>query len=97
VDLTYSLLGQLALKPNLEANLPGYTIDPKATLSTENWLNDTLRGLDKDKQRLKLIVRDDSYGIFKTVQRLAFLHKMEVSVEVFDSREPIRFSQLARF
>ncbi len=95
VDMTYSLLGQLALKPNPDSTTPGYTIDDKATLSTPGWVNDMFNSIDKDKQRVRLIVRDDSYHVFKTMQRLAFLHKVELSVEVFDSREAIRFGQLA--
>lgn len=96
VDLTYALLGQLALKPNLQSGAEGYAIDERAVTTTPGWINDILRAMDKDKERLKLIVRDDSYKVFKTVQRLAFLHKVEVSVEVFDAREPIRFSQLSK-
>jgi hypothetical protein len=94
VDMAYGLVGQIAIRPNPKAVARGYEISNQDTLSSQNYMADLLKGLDKDKQRLKLIVRDDSFTAFKNAQRLAFLAKIETSVEVFDAREPIRFSKM---
>jgi hypothetical protein len=98
VDLTYSLLGQLALRPNTNSTAQGSAVGDHDTMSSDNLIVKTLRTMDKDKQRMVLIVRDDnSYKVFKNAQRLAYLTQVEVSVQVFDSREPIRFSQITTY
>ncbi len=93
VDMAYGLVGQIAIRPN-KNSAPGFPIQDLDTMTSDNYMAKILRSLDKDKQRLKLIVRDDSFRAFKNAQRLAFLAKIETSVEVFDSREPIRFSKM---
>jgi hypothetical protein len=42
-----------------------------------------------------LVVRDDSFSVFKVAQRLSFLSKVEVVVQIYDVREPLRFNQNA--
>jgi hypothetical protein len=85
---------QIAIRPNTRSGAKGFEIKDLDTLTSENYMSGVLKGMDRDKQRLKLIVRDDSFRSFKNAQRLAFLAKIETSVEVFDSREPIRFSKM---
>lgn len=94
VDMAYGLVGQIAIRPNTRSGAKGFEIKDLDTLTSENYMSGVLKGMDRDKQRLKLIVRDDSFRSFKNAQRLAFLAKIETSVEVFDSREPIRFSKM---
>ena len=94
VDMAYGLVGQIAIRPNPRSSAPGYEIQDLDTLASESYLPRLLRGMDRDRQRLKLVVRDDSYRAFKNAQRLAYLARIDTSVEVFDAREPIRFSKM---
>ena len=54
-----------------------------------------LKNIDVEKERVVLVVRDDSFGVFKVAQRLSFLSKVEVVVQIYDVREPLRFNQNA--
>lgn len=94
VDMAYGLVGQIAIRPNANSVARGFEISDQDTLTADNYLANTLKAMDKSTQRLKLIVRDDSFRSFKNAQRLAHLAKVEMSVEVFDSREPVRFSKM---
>lgn len=93
VDLTYYLLGQLVIKTRADSNATGYALDERSTFSTDNFLVRLLKTVDKDKQRLVLVVRDDSFNVFKVAQRLAFLAQLELGVEIYDARELLRFTQ----
>ena len=97
VDMSYALLGQLAIRPNTNSDTAGFALDERSTLSSDNFMIKLLKEVDIEKDKIMLIVRDDSYTVFKTAQRLSFLKGVEVSVEVFDSREPIRFSQMTAY
>ncbi len=96
VDLSYALVGQFAIRPKTSGSTPGFVLEERSTFSTDNFMTRLLNGMDKDKQKIMMIVRDDSYDVFKVAQRLSFLKKIEVAVEVFESREPIRFNQMVR-
>lgn len=93
VDLTYYLLGQLVIKPRQDAARQGYELDERSTFSTQNFMVDLLKQFNKDTQRIVLVVRDDSFQVFKVAQRLAFLAQAELGVEIFDVRELLRFTQ----
>lgn len=93
VDLTYYLLGQLVIKPRADAVRQGYELEERSTFASKNFMVDLLKQFDKDKQRIVLIVRDDSYQVFKVAQRLAFLAQAELGVEIYDTRELLRFTQ----
>jgi hypothetical protein len=54
-----------------------------------------LKNIDFEKERVVLVVRDDSFNVFKVAQRLCFLVKVEVVVQIYDVREPLRFNQNA--
>lgn len=95
VDLSYYLLGQLVIKPLPDSTAKGYELDERATFATDNFMVRMLKTLDPEQDRIVLVVRDDSFSVFKVAQRLAFLAKMELSVEIYDVREPLRFSQQA--
>lgn len=93
VDLTYYLLGQLVIKPRADSTRQGYELEERSTFSSDNYMVRILRQIDSEKQRLVLVVRDDSFQVFKVAQRLAFLGRVELNVEIFDTRELLRFTQ----
>jgi hypothetical protein len=95
VDLSYYMLGQLVIKPRKDSNAPGFTLEERATMASDNFMTQTLKQLDPEKDRVVLVVRDDSFSVFKVAQRLAFLSKLEVLVQIYDVREPLRFNQNA--
>jgi biopolymer transport protein ExbD len=93
VDLTYYLLGQLVIKPREDdERKKGYELDERSTFATKNFMVDLLKELNKETHRIVLIVRDDSFQVFKVAQRLAFLAQVELGVEIFDVREVLRFT-----
>ena len=93
VDLSYYMLGQLVLKPRKDATKPGHVLEERSTMATDNFMTRVLKELTPDKDRVVLIVRDDSFTVFKVAQRLGFLAKLEVAVQIYDLREPLRFNQ----
>jgi hypothetical protein len=96
IDMTYAMAGQLAIRPNARSQAKGYILTGQSTLTDGNFIAKFLTGLDKEKQRVIVVARDDSYKAFKHVQRLCYLAQVEVSVEVFSTDEPIRFGQMSR-
>lgn len=92
VDLTYYLLGQLVINPRQDAP-KGYELQELSTFSSDNFMVHLLNSFDSEKKRIVLIVRDDSFQVFKVAQRLSFLKQAEVGVEIYDAREVLRFSQ----
>ena len=95
VDLSYYLLGQLVIKPRGDSTAQGFELEERSTFSTDNFMVRTLKTMDPEKDRIVLVVRDDSFQVFKVAQRLSFLAKMELTVEIYDVREPLRFTQQA--
>ena len=93
VDLTYYLLGQLVIKPRADSTAQGFELGERSTFSTDNYMVRLLKEFDKDKKRIVLIVRDDSFQVFKVAQRLSFLAQAELGVEIYDVRELLRFTQ----
>ncbi|HMP76740.1 MAG TPA: hypothetical protein PKE12_10650 [Kiritimatiellia bacterium] len=93
VDLTYYLLGQLVIKPRSDTTADGYELDERSTFSTDNYIVRLLKDFNNKTHRIVLIVRDDSFQVFKVVQRLSFLTKVELGVEIYDVRELLRFTQ----
>ncbi len=93
VDLTYYLLGQLVIKPRHDPVRNGYELEERSTFSTKNFMVDLLKNFNKDTHRIVLVVRDDSFNVFKVAQRLAFLAQAELGVEIYDVRELLRFTQ----
>ncbi len=95
VDLSYYMLGQLVVKPRKDATAPGFALGERDTMSTDNYMTRALKQIDGEKERVVLVVRDDSFSVFKVAQRLSFLSKVEVVVQIYDVREPLRFNQNA--
>lgn len=95
VDLSYYMLGQLVIKPRKDNGGPGYALEERSTMGTDNFMTRAMKELDPKNDRIVLVVRDDSFNVFKVAQRLAFLAKLEVAVQIYDVREPLRFNQNA--
>ena len=93
VDLTYYLLGQLVIKARHDSTAQGFELEERSTFSTDNFMVQTLKKMDVEKQRIVLVVRDDSFQVFKVAQRLSFLARAELGVEIYDAREALRFTQ----
>ncbi len=87
VDLTYALTGQFAINPN--EGVPGY----KLTLNEgeRDWYGQILLGLNMDTEMITFLVRDNSFRAFRLARHLAWLHKIDVSYELFDSDDVIKF------
>ncbi len=89
VDLTYALVGQFALVP--VAGAKGYVIQSAAQETAATWFGRILTAMDREKEMLTFLVRDDSFDVFKRARGLAWAHKIEVSYELLDQSEPIKF------
>lgn len=89
VDLTYVLLGQFAIVPVPEAR--GYRLMDISAEKATDWYGRILTSLNKDKEMLTFLVRDDSYKVFKLARALAWSEKVEVSYELLDLQAPIKF------
>lgn len=89
VDLTYALLGKFAI-----VSLPGakgYRLLDTSKEKATDWYGRILTTLDGEKEMLTFLVRDDSFTVFKRARGLAWARKIEVSYELLDSEEPVKF------
>ncbi|MFH0880153.1 MAG: hypothetical protein V2A34_10615 [Lentisphaerota bacterium] len=89
VDLNFALLGQLAISP--EVGVEGYRLVDIQNETANDWFGKILISVDKEKEMLSFVVRDDSYEVFKRARALAWTEKVEVSYELIDVDEPIKF------
>lgn len=92
IDLTYALMGQLALRHKPEAK--GYPIVDYEKEGPEQWFGKILASVDPEQEMLTFLVRDDSFEVFKLARGLAWLKKIEVSYELFTPNEAIKFGLL---
>jgi biopolymer transport protein ExbD len=89
VDLNSLLLGQLTLQA--VPNVTGYRLVDIAHETPDDWYGRILAKLDKQKEMLSFIVRDDSFEVFKRARAMAGKQQAEVSYELIDANEPIKF------
>jgi biopolymer transport protein ExbD len=89
VDLSYALVGQFALAPIADSK--GYVLRSAAEETPATWFGRIVTALDKEKEMLTFLVRDDSFEVFKRARGLAWAHKIEVSYELLDQNEQIKF------
>ncbi|HBA83064.1 MAG TPA: hypothetical protein DCZ95_03120 [Verrucomicrobia bacterium] len=89
VDLNFILLGQLAVQS--VPNVTGYRLVDIANETSDDWYGRILTQMNKEKDMLSFIVRDDSFEVFKRARALAWSQKAEVSYELIDANEPIKF------
>ena len=89
VDFAYVLTGQFAIEPIPTAR--GYKLVDIRYETTSNWFGRIIGGLDKIKEMLSFVVRDDSFEVFKYARALAGIHNIDVSYELLDASQPIKF------
>ncbi len=89
IDLSYALMGQLAVLPLPEAT--GYALEDIEQEGPTDWYGRILDGMDKDEEMITFIVRDDSFRVFKFARALAWLEDVDVAYELLGRDEPIRF------
>ncbi|HRZ13737.1 MAG TPA: hypothetical protein P5567_14940 [Kiritimatiellia bacterium] len=89
VDLAFALMSQFAL-----TSLPGvsgYKLESVARETAQDWFGKILNGIKKDEEMITFLVRDDSFIVFKKARALAWLQNIQVSCELLDVTEPIKF------
>lgn len=89
VDLTYALLGQFAIVP-LPAT-KGYRLEDASEETATDWFGRVLKGVDRKKELLAFLVRDDSFEVFARARMLAQAEGIDVSYELLDVGDPIKF------
>ncbi len=89
VDLTYALMGQFALQP--VPTTKGYWLDDEARETPSDWYGRLLTGIDRKREIISFIVRDDSFDVFKRARALARSQGIEVSYELLGVNDPIKF------
>lgn len=94
VDLSYALIGQYALRPKEDA--PGMGLEDLKfssldQMAVEGWYGELLGRIDPSERIISFLVRDDSFGIFKKARALAWFKRVEVSYELLDMTDPIKF------
>jgi hypothetical protein len=89
VDLSYALIGQFALaaKPGMK----GYALKHANQEKRSDWLGQIITRMDKEKEMLSFLVRDDSYNVFKHARAVAWKEEVVVSYELLDVDEVIKF------
>jgi hypothetical protein len=89
VDLTYTLLAQFALRP--KPNAQGYELKDIQSEKPTDWFGQIVSRVNKDEELITFLVRDDSYSVFKRARALAWLQKINVSYELLDVKDAIKF------
>ena len=89
VDLTYALLGQFAIVPLPMAR--GYRLEDASKETATDWFGRVLTGVDRNKEMLAFLVRDDSFEVFAQARVLAQAEQIDVSYELLGVDDPIKF------
>ena len=89
VDLTYALLGQIAILPIADAS--GYPLTDYSKENEMGWYGKIVTSLNHEKEMISFIVRDDSFNVFKQARRYAWGKRADVSYDLIGVDEPIRF------
>ena len=89
VDLIYAPVGQFAIVP--KPDVRGYRLENMAAERATDWFGRILTGMNPEEEMLSFLVRDDSYNVFKRARGLAWAQKVEVSYELMDVEDPIKF------
>ena len=92
VDLTYALMGQIAIRPVQTSK--GYKLDDYEAETATDWFRSILDGMDAEQEMITFLVRDDSFQVFKYARALAWLQRIQVSYELLAVDEPIKFGLL---
>jgi len=89
VDLEFSLVGQFAVEPI--SGIKGYRLIDMNSEKQSDWFGRILKDMNKESEMLSFLVRDDSFEVFKQARALAWLDKAEVSYELLDVQDTIKF------
>ncbi len=96
VDMSYAMVGQIALLPNPDTT-GGYTFEDPGLENANTWYGRIIAEMDKENEKLSFIVRDDSFPIFKRARVKAWTDKAKVGFQLIGQNEPIRFGGPASF
>ncbi len=94
IDLSFFTVGQFALRPVHEAE--GYPLLHWDRESSRDWFGSILARINRDDEMITFLVRDDSYDVFKRARHLAWHQKVDVSYELLDVQEVIKFGLLGQ-
>lgn len=92
VDLSFFLTGQFAIVPI--PGVPGYPLPKWEQEGPRDWYGQILTGMNKETEMVTFLVRDDSYRLFKEARHLAWMQKIDVSYELLDADDVIKFGLL---
>lgn len=94
LDLSYFMVGQYGVRP-IEG-VAGYPLTHWDRESPRDWYGGILASMNKEEEMLTFFVRDDSYDVFKRARHLAWHQDVDVSYELLDVNEPIKFGLLGQ-
>lgn len=89
IDLSYYLMGQYALRPG--EGVEGYPLTDIKKEKETDWFGSLLASVDKEREMITFIVRDDSFEVFRNARSLAWIANIEVSWYLVSATEPIKF------
>lgn len=90
IDLSFALVGQFALRPN--PSVTGYRFTSIEVETTQGgWYRDLLKAVNKDREMLTFIVRDDSFEIFRKARSMAWVESVDASWYLLSHDEPMKF------
>ena len=89
IDLAFALISQFALQPL--PGVSGYRLESIQRETPQDWFGKILGGVKKDDEIITFLVRDDSYKVFKKARALAWIANVQVSCELLDVSELIKF------
>jgi hypothetical protein len=89
IDPRFLLVGQMGLEPRLgvSGEMAGDLTGPNSKYRS------MLSSLDKDKQYIAFLVRDDSFSIFRKAREVADNMGLDTGWELLDIGEPIKFGE----
>jgi hypothetical protein len=87
VDPQYLLVGQMGLEPRAGVSGEG----PGDFESPDSKYRERLSLLDKDKQYIAFLVRDDSFNAFRKARQVADSLGLDTGWELLGTDEPIKF------
>lgn len=89
IDLSFSLIGQYALRP--KEGVEGYVIENVNKEKDTDWFGQIVSRMNPEEEILTFLVRDDSYNIFKKARAIAWMKQVQASCELLDMNEPLKF------